>query len=158
MLPVLDSGARGATVNFVERGVGDVLLAWENEAFLAVNELGKDRFEIVVRASRSWPSRRSQWSTRSSTSAARAPAADSFLQFIYSRRRPGDRRNRLLPAARSRGRYQARRRLPEGAAPDHRGFRRLAEGADQPISMTVVCSIRSTRSEIGVEARRIRAI
>jgi sulfate/thiosulfate-binding protein len=47
-VPVLDAGARGATVTFVERGVGDVLLAWENEAFLAVNELGKDKFDIVV--------------------------------------------------------------------------------------------------------------
>jgi sulfate/thiosulfate-binding protein len=47
-VPVLDSGARGATMTFVERGIGDVLLAWENEAFLAVNELGPDRFEFVV--------------------------------------------------------------------------------------------------------------
>ncbi len=47
-VPVLDTGARGATVTFVERGVGDVLLAWENEAFLAVQELGKGKFEIVV--------------------------------------------------------------------------------------------------------------
>ncbi|HNG45857.1 MAG TPA: sulfate ABC transporter substrate-binding protein, partial [Elusimicrobiota bacterium] len=47
-VPVLDSGARGATVTFVERGIGDVLVAWENEAFLAVNEGGKGRFEIVV--------------------------------------------------------------------------------------------------------------
>jgi len=47
-VPVLDAGARGATMTFVERRIGDVLLAWENEAFLAVNELGKDRFDIVV--------------------------------------------------------------------------------------------------------------
>ena len=47
-VPVLDSGARGSTTTFVERGIGDVLLAWENEAFLAVQELGKGRFEIVV--------------------------------------------------------------------------------------------------------------
>ncbi len=47
-VPILDTGARGATVTFVERGIGDVLLAWENEALLAVNELGKDRFEIVM--------------------------------------------------------------------------------------------------------------
>src|SRR5258706_1178259 len=46
-VPVLDTGARGATVTFVERGVGDVLLAWENEAFLAQREFGKDKFEIV---------------------------------------------------------------------------------------------------------------
>ena len=47
-VPVLDSGARGSTTTFVERGIGDVLLAWENEAFLAVKELGPDKFEIVV--------------------------------------------------------------------------------------------------------------
>lgn len=46
-VPVLDTGARGATVTFVERGVGDVLLAWENEAFLALKEFGANRFEIV---------------------------------------------------------------------------------------------------------------
>ncbi len=47
-VPVLDSGARGSTTTFVQRGIGDVLLAWENEAFLAINELGRDKFEIVV--------------------------------------------------------------------------------------------------------------
>jgi sulfate/thiosulfate-binding protein len=47
-VPVLDTGARGSTVTFVERGVGDVLLAWENEAFLAQREFGKDKFEIVT--------------------------------------------------------------------------------------------------------------
>lgn len=47
-VPVLDSGARGSTTTFVERGIGDVLLAWENEAFLAIKELGPDKFEIVV--------------------------------------------------------------------------------------------------------------
>lgn len=47
-VPVLDSGARGATMTFVERGMGDVLLAWENEALLAVNEQGPDKFEIVA--------------------------------------------------------------------------------------------------------------
>lgn len=45
---VLDSGARGSTTTFVERGIGDVLIAWENEAFLTLEELGKDQFEIVV--------------------------------------------------------------------------------------------------------------
>lgn len=49
-VPVLDSGARGATTTFAERGIGDVLIAWESEALLAVNEFGKDRFEII------WPS------------------------------------------------------------------------------------------------------
>ena len=47
-VPVLDAGARGSTTTFVERGIGDVLLAWENEAFLAVKELGPDKFDIVI--------------------------------------------------------------------------------------------------------------
>jgi sulfate transport system substrate-binding protein len=47
-VPVLDSGARGSTVTFVERGIGDVLLAWENEAYLAVKELGPNKFDIVA--------------------------------------------------------------------------------------------------------------
>lgn len=47
-VPVLDTGARGATVTFVERGVGDVLLAWENEAYLALKEFGAQKFEIVA--------------------------------------------------------------------------------------------------------------
>jgi sulfate transport system substrate-binding protein len=47
-VPVLDSGARGATTTFVERGIGDVLVNWENEILLGGKELGKDRFEIIV--------------------------------------------------------------------------------------------------------------
>jgi sulfate transport system substrate-binding protein len=47
-VPVLDAGARGSTNTFVQRGLGDVLLAWENEALLAINELGPDKFEIVI--------------------------------------------------------------------------------------------------------------
>jgi len=47
-VPVLDSGARGATTTFAQRGIGDVLLAWESEAFLAINRLGKESFDIVT--------------------------------------------------------------------------------------------------------------
>jgi sulfate transport system substrate-binding protein len=47
-VPVLDSGARGSLITFTERGIGDVFLSWENEAFLAVKELGPDKFDIVV--------------------------------------------------------------------------------------------------------------
>jgi sulfate/thiosulfate transport system substrate-binding protein len=47
-VPVLDSGARGSTVTFVDRGIGDVLLAWENEALLAKQQLGPDKLEIVL--------------------------------------------------------------------------------------------------------------
>ncbi|GGF45635.1 sulfate ABC transporter substrate-binding protein [Azorhizobium oxalatiphilum] len=47
-VPVLDTGARGSTITFTERGLGDVLIAWENEAYLSVNELGPDKFDIVT--------------------------------------------------------------------------------------------------------------
>jgi sulfate transport system substrate-binding protein len=47
-VPVLDSGARGSTTTFAQRGIGDVFISWENEAFYAVKELGEDRFEVVV--------------------------------------------------------------------------------------------------------------
>lgn len=47
-VPVLDSGARGSTTTFIQRGIGDVLLAWENEAFLVINQLGKGQYEMVV--------------------------------------------------------------------------------------------------------------
>ena len=47
-VPVLDSGARGSTTTFIQRGIGDVAITWENEAYLTVNEIGKDQFEVVV--------------------------------------------------------------------------------------------------------------
>jgi sulfate transport system substrate-binding protein len=50
-VPVLDSGARGSTTTFVQRGIGDVLLAWENEAFLSIKELGPDKVDIVIPSS-----------------------------------------------------------------------------------------------------------
>jgi sulfate transport system substrate-binding protein len=70
---VLDSGARGSTTTFAERGIGDVLLAWENEAHLALKEFGTDQFEIVYPPAQH-PGRAAGGasSTRWSTSAARA--------------------------------------------------------------------------------------
>ena len=47
-VPVLDSGARGSTTTFVERGIGDVLIAWQNEALMSIKQLGPDKFELVV--------------------------------------------------------------------------------------------------------------
>ena len=82
---VLDSGARGSTTTFVQRGIGDVLIAWENEAFLALKELGPDKFEIVTpRRSASWRNRRWRWSTRWSTSARPARSQTAYLQYWYT--------------------------------------------------------------------------
>ena len=69
---MLDSGARGSTVTFVERGIGDVLLAWENEAFLAVKEFGPDKLEIVAPSLSILAEPPVAWWTRSWTGTARA--------------------------------------------------------------------------------------
>ena len=99
-VPVLDTGARGSTITFVERGLGDISLAWENEAFLAINELGKGRFEIVVPRSGFWPNRQSRSSTGLSTKRGPGPRPRHFL-ILSTPRSTGDRRKRLLPATRS---------------------------------------------------------
>jgi sulfate/thiosulfate-binding protein len=83
-VPVLDTGARGATVTFVERGVGDVLLAWENEAFLAINELGKDKFEIVVPSISILAEPPVTVVDKVVDRKGTRAAAEAFLNFIYS--------------------------------------------------------------------------
>jgi len=83
-VPVLDSGARGSTITFVERGIGDVLLAWENEAFLAISELGPDKVDIVVppRSILAEP----PVTVVDSVVDARGTreVAEAYLQFLYS--------------------------------------------------------------------------
>ena len=83
-VPVLDSGARGATMNFVERTVGDVLIAWENEAFLAINELGKERYEIVVPSISILAEPPVAVVDKVADKRATRSAATAFLQYIYS--------------------------------------------------------------------------
>ena len=84
-VPVLDAGSHGSTVTFVERSVGDVLIAWENEAFLAIDELGRDKFEIVVPSisvlAEPSVSVVDQVVDKKGT---RSPA-EAFLKFIYTR-------------------------------------------------------------------------
>jgi len=83
-VPVLDSGARGSTTTFVQRGIGDVLLAWENEAFLSIKELAPTRWTSSSLRSPSWRSRPLRWSTRPSTRGARAPWRRPISSSLYS--------------------------------------------------------------------------
>ena len=84
-VPVLDSGARGSTTTFVQREIGDVLLSWENEAFLAVNELGPDKVEIVV-PSVSVLAEPSVAVVKKNTDAkGSTAAATEYLQYLYSK-------------------------------------------------------------------------
>jgi sulfate transport system substrate-binding protein len=75
-VPVLDSGARGATTTFVERGIGDVLIAWENEALLAIKELGPDKVEIVAPSVSIVDKVVDKRGTRK--------LAEAYLQFLYT--------------------------------------------------------------------------
>lgn len=83
-VPVLDSGARGSTTTFVERGIGDVLLAWENEAFLAVKELGKDRFEIIVPSLSILAEPPVAVVDKVASKRGTAKVAQAYLEFLYT--------------------------------------------------------------------------
>jgi sulfate/thiosulfate-binding protein len=83
-VPILDSGARGATTTFVQRGIGDVLLAWENEAFLAVNELGPDRFEIIVPSVSILAEPPVTVVDKVAEKHGTAEAAKAYLEYLYS--------------------------------------------------------------------------
>jgi sulfate transport system substrate-binding protein len=84
-VPVLDTGARGSTVTFVERGVGDVLLAWENEAFLAQREFGKDKFEIVAPPLSILAEPPVSVVDRVADKKGTRPAAEAYLKYWYTR-------------------------------------------------------------------------
>ncbi|GEB32830.1 MULTISPECIES: sulfate ABC transporter substrate-binding protein [Brevibacillus] len=85
-VPVLDSGARGSTTTFVERGIGDVLIAWENEAYLAVNELGKDKFEIVNPSLSILAEPPVTVVDKYAEKHKTKEVADAYLQFLYTKK------------------------------------------------------------------------
>jgi sulfate/thiosulfate-binding protein len=83
-VPVLDTGARGATVTFVERGIGDVLVAWENEALLAARELGKGKFEIVAPSTSILAEPPVAVVDRVAGKHKTAAVAKAYLEFLYT--------------------------------------------------------------------------
>lgn len=84
-VPVLDSGARGSTVTFAQRGVGDVLLAWENEAHLAFKEFGEDKFEIVVPSLSVLAEPSVAVVDKNATAKGNAEIAKAYLEYLYSK-------------------------------------------------------------------------
>jgi sulfate transport system substrate-binding protein len=83
-VPVLDSGARGATNTFVQRGLGDVLLAWENEAFLSINELGKGAVDIVVPSLSILAEPTVSWVDGVTAKRGTLEVAKEYLTYLYS--------------------------------------------------------------------------
>jgi sulfate/thiosulfate transport system substrate-binding protein len=82
--PVLDTGARGSTITFVQRGLGDVLIAWENEAFLALQEFGADKFEIVSPAVSVLAEPPVALVDKNVDADGNRKAAEAYLNFLYS--------------------------------------------------------------------------
>lgn len=97
---VLDSGARGSTNTFVERGIGDVLIAWENEALLATNELGKDKFEIVTPSESILAEPTVSVVDKVVDKKGTRQVAEAYLKYLYSPE-GRDCGEELLPPARS---------------------------------------------------------
>jgi sulfate/thiosulfate transport system substrate-binding protein len=83
-VPVLDSGARGATTTFAQRGIGDVLLAWENEALLSLKELGKEKFELVVPSVSILAEPPVSVVDKNANRRGTATVAKAYLEFLYS--------------------------------------------------------------------------
>jgi sulfate/thiosulfate-binding protein len=83
-VPVLDSGARGSTITFAQRGIGQVLLAWENEAYLLVNEMGKDKFEIVYPSVSVLAEPPVAVVDKNVDKHGTRAAAEAYLKFLYS--------------------------------------------------------------------------
>jgi sulfate/thiosulfate transport system substrate-binding protein len=83
-VPVLDSGARGATTTFVERGIGDVLVGWENEALMAVKQFGKDKFEVVVPSISVLAEPPVAWVDKVDSRHKTAAIAKAYLEFLYT--------------------------------------------------------------------------
>lgn len=83
-VPVLDTGARGSTTTFTQRGIGDVLMAWENEAFLALAEMGEDAFDIVVPSVSILAEPPVTLVDGNITSEAQRAAAEAYLRHLYS--------------------------------------------------------------------------
>ena len=109
-MPVLDTGARGSTITFVERDVGDVLIAWENEAFLSSNEFGTDKFEIVVPSLSILAEPPVAVVDKVVDRKGTRAAAEAYLRFLYSKEAQEIAARHYLSAARSRGGARLSRR------------------------------------------------
>ena len=128
-VPVLDTGARGATTSFAQRGLGDVLLAWENEAWLARKEFAADNFEIVYPSLSILAEPPVAVVDRVVDKKGNARGGAGLSRIPLHEAGPGDRRAQLLPPTR-RCRCGAIRRTLSGAADAHHsGFRRLGHRA-----------------------------
>ena len=144
-MPVLDSGARGSTTTFVQRGIGDVLIAWENEALLALQELGADKFEIVVPSISILAEPPVAVVDKVVDKRGTRKVAEAYLDFLYTTAAQEIVAKNFYRPRKPERRSGRPRPLPQDhAVHDRPGVRRLGEGAGRRISPTAASSTRST--------------
>ena len=133
-VPVLDAGARGSTTTFVERGIGDVLIAWENEALLAIKELGPGKFEVVAPSVSILAEPPVAVVDKVAGKHGTKAVAQAYLEYLYT-----DAGQEIAAKHFYRPRHAAVAAkyavaVPQGAAVhDRRGVRRLEEGPRRPL-------------------------
>ena len=128
-VPVLDTGARGSTTTFVQRGIGDVLLAWENEAFLSIKELGADKVEIVVPSLSILAEPPVAVVDKVVLRRGTREVATEYLKYLYSPEGQEIIARNFYRPIDPHGGGQVRKDLPETEPGDHQGLRRLGHGA-----------------------------
>ena len=144
-VPVLDSGARGATTTFAERDIGDVLIAWENEAFLAVKELGKDKVEIVVPSVSILAEPPVALVDKVVDKKGTRSVAQAYLEYLYAPEgQEVAARNFYRPTLDSVAKKYDKQFAEGGPVPAQGLFRRLAEGAEDSLRRWWLPSTRST--------------
>ena len=119
-MPVLDTGARGSTITFTERGIGDVLLTWENEAFLSIKELGADKLEIVVPSLTILAEPPVAVVDKVVDRRGTRKVAEAYLNYLYSDAGQEIAAKNFYRPRQSGDRRQVRERLPQGQAVHHR--------------------------------------
>ena len=148
-VPVLDSGARGSTMTFAERGIGDVLLAWENEAHLALKEFGADKFDIVYPPISILAEPPVAVVDKVVDKRGTRKVAQAYLEYLYSDEGQEIAGQQLLSSARSENRRQVRETVSEAeSVHDRRGVRRLGQGAEDAL-----CRRRRVRSDLSAHRK-----
>ena len=146
-VPVLDSGARGSTTTFVQREIGDVLIAWENEAFLSIKELGPEKVEIVVPSQSILAEPPVSIVDKVVDKKGTRTVAEAYLEYLYT---PEGQeiaaKNYYRPRLDSVAKKYASTFPEDKAGHDRRSFRRLAKGAENAF-----CRWRSVRPDLSAQ-------
>ncbi len=158
-VPVLDSGARGSTTTFAQRGLGDVLLAWENEAFLAFKEFGADKFDIIAPSVSVLAEPPVAVVDKNAERHGTSAVAKAYLEYLYTDAGQEVAAKNYYRPDQAGDPGEVRQDVPEDRhAGDHRRLRRLDQDASHALSPMAACSTRSTRRRPDSSITRLLAV